>query len=371
MVTYLLFIVFLLPLGVYLFLALAYPKINFSRKKKAYPLKLPTKWKDHYVNYLVYYQYDKADSDMLVYIDHFDDIDWQTGHDDDLNNPEKSDDEKTATEGDVGSHAASPPNEDSHSAHAIPPPNEDSNAALLPDEDSHTAPATPPSQADGSPSAISQASGKILSRIARGEINVRNWNTDLKLQVKRLLGEAIVRVLSDDEEDANKMCDYAEWFIKKKTPEVSRYWIITFSFWATYTLVGLSFFIFLYAHRPDCPYKDHVMPLAIAMAFGGLGAFFSLLTRSGKYNYDSMSEKTLHCLEAMGRIAAGVISGVMAFILVKLEIIFPSMFTVSCLYSVSAIAFVAGFSERFIPRIILSIEDMQAKNPNNTQVNPE
>jgi len=272
--------------------------IYYWYKKVTFKDEIPCKWKDEKVKYLIRYRHDEKDSpDFIVYIDFQDDINWS--HDGNTSNNSPSE--------------------------------------------------LPTTQ-------ITEGIEKTLTEVALLEMKVQNWDTSIKYQVKRLLGEIIVQAFSNRETE--ELIKEAKQFIAVKHIEISRAWILRYSFMATLLSTGLVFFAFLALDHKFVilNHVDWLTLCLLATGMGGIGAFYSILARAGNMHYNGMLEKMLHKYEAWARIATGAISGLFSPFIVKMEVLLPTIFTESNVASVLALAFIAGVSERLVPSIISMVE---------------
>lgn len=198
---------------------------------------------------------------------------------------------------------------------------------------------------------------EVNSEVAILESRVVHWPSDLKISVKRLLGEALALALCGNSDAGLNSLTKTRNFIRDKGKEVSRYWTLQACAAAASVAVisGLvaiacdDQLIRVIGHTP------YVMLLAAAC--GGIGSFLSVFLRLGNLNADARAEQLLHYTEAVARVFAGSIFGILAGALVRLGVLFPVFgqagFEVT---AICAAAIIAGASERLVPSIIARAE---------------
>lgn len=168
---------------------------------------------------------------------------------------------------------------------------------------------------------------------------------------KRILGGAIVCAIEDVPERARAQLNLAKEYLKKRTTERSRLWMLSSAFplIAIIAVVG-CFFPGMFVMQPE---ELSISPWIIGLYFGMLGAFFSILQRSGRRNLDSASGRPLHLLEICVRFAAGAIAGLI-IIYISISPLSPELFhdMVYVAGGPQVLGFLAGFSDQLIPSIV-------------------
>lgn len=99
--------------------------------------------------------------------------------------------------------------------------------------------------------------------------------------------------------------------------------------------------------------------------FGCLGAFFSILCKAGKLEYDCEAGVFLNILEVVSRFFAAAISAYLAGQLFEADLLFTALKSTQVSSVVPLIYFVAGFSERLVPSIVSTLgtkEKTEEKN---------
>ena len=210
---------------------------------------------------------------------------------------------------------------------------------------------------------------KIQNGVAALEPLAHNWPADLKLTTKRLLGEAVAAVLVGDIEGAEEGLSNAKAFFRTKSRQVSRFWtlqgcLLAGGVAALVGMVGLLARTYLIDLLGRTPFL-----LSLCFCAGCVGALLFVVMRLGKQpKVDSTAERHLHFLEAISRIVAGGIAGVLVGGMVKLGLILPVFGqTGEESLAMCAAAVIAGASERLAAGIVTKVENnepISKENPN-------
>jgi hypothetical protein len=210
---------------------------------------------------------------------------------------------------------------------------------------------------------------KTLNSVALLEPTAQNWPDDLKLAAKRLLGESIVSVLEDDTPGAESAIANAQDYLKRKSKQVSRYWMLQ----ACLVAGGLAALVGIVEALARTRFSESIgrTPFLLSLCFcaGCIGAVLFVVLRLGKQpNVDSTAERHLHYLEGLARVVGGGIAGVLVGGMVKLGLILP-VFGQSGTESLAmcAAAMLAGASERLAAGIITKVENnepLKQEDPN-------
>jgi hypothetical protein len=155
----------------------------------------------------------------------------------------------------------------------------------------------------------------------------------------RLLGNALAAELDMAQSEADKTIQMAEQFLKQRTIEISRRWLLLSAFGAA--AISLALWHWLMP-------KDFLF-------FGCLGAFFSILCKTGKLDYDCEAGMFLNILEVISRFFAAMISAYLAGKLFEADLLFTALREIKTVSVLPFIYFAAGFSERLIPSIVTTL----------------
>ena len=178
----------------------------------------------------------------------------------------------------------------------------------------------------------------------------------VKLQFKRLIGEAIARSFDGDYNGANHMLDAAGTYILARSQELARRWYLSASMVTAlpFGIIGCILWwerIFFIRELGIGAFW-----LALTSVTGAMGALLSVVQRSGRLTVDCSAGRTLHWLEASSHILAGSISGVLAGLAVRSEIILAALARGERAPLVMVLAaFAAGTVERFATSIITQV----------------
>lgn len=155
----------------------------------------------------------------------------------------------------------------------------------------------------------------------------------------RLLGNALAAELDMAKTTADQTTQKAEQFLQQRTTEISRRWLLL----STFGVAIISWISW------KCLFpKDFIL-------FGCLGAFFSILCKTGKLEYDCEAGVFLNILEVVSRFFAAAISAYIAERLFEADLLFTALKSKQTSNIVPIIYFVAGFSERFVPSIVTTL----------------
>ena len=180
------------------------------------------------------------------------------------------------------------------------------------------------------------------------------------LELKRLVGQAIVSAIEGQAEQSRKLALDAEKFLKDRTVERSRSWTLTSAhiFVIIFSLIVLVPFFRLQA-ASNSQTADSLL-LLLAIQGGIVGAYLSVLQKAGTGQWDAAAGRMIHHIEVMTKLIAGGIFGGLAFALCRSVHAPPSLKgIVPDSYSALVFGFAAGFIERLIPKMISTYADVQ------------
>jgi hypothetical protein len=198
----------------------------------------------------------------------------------------------------------------------------------------------------------------ILNRAASLECTPNDHHKrNVRLNFKRMIGEAIARSLDHDYDSAKKMLEQARIYITNRNVETARYWQLS-----TACLLGLVVAISgleLWAsrsHMIDISGESAYF-LVMAGVAGSLGAVLSMIFRMGRSFPTSEAPKVLHILEAASRVFAGCLSGLLIAACVNAGLIVPVLRGQGNMHLIMLIAAMAsGASERWAPSLVGKFE---------------
>jgi hypothetical protein len=179
---------------------------------------------------------------------------------------------------------------------------------------------------------------------------------DMRLLFKRLIGEGITRSLEHDYVSAAKMLEEAGAYVEARSKETSRFWYLSGSFGLVVPLAVTGIALWLVRKVALEAFGFTAFWLALSVVAGALGAVMSVIERSGKLQFDCSAGRALHYMEAASRISIGALSGFVAALGVRAELILGPLARGEKLPAIMMIAAIAaGTGERLATSIISTI----------------
>lgn len=193
-----------------------------------------------------------------------------------------------------------------------------------------------------------------LSKItAIASIPCKHLPEEEQIAFRQMLGAAVNCAIRGNVEEADKQRLAAKEFIERRITERSRLWSLTF---ALVMLAVLAAIIVLMGGSPFSPHLDQ-LNFAGSMALGCVGAYVSIVYGSSRDKRDSSSGKWLHFIEVVSKFSVGALGGLLSGLLLASSISPQVLHNVPLEPNVALVfGFIAGFSEKFIPRIVSSYE---------------
>ena len=170
------------------------------------------------------------------------------------------------------------------------------------------------------------------------------------LELKRLVGHAMANAIIGQIEASHKLSTEAAQFLKDRTVERSRCWTLT----AAHLLIVL-FSVAILSYYEESHINPSTIPvfLPIAIEGGAIGAYLSLVQRTGRGEWDAAAGKFLHCIEVFTKLFAGCVLGATSFFLARSALAPPPVKEfASEINSVLVFGIAAGLCERLIPKMI-------------------
>lgn len=205
-----------------------------------------------------------------------------------------------------------------------------------------------------------EAVNSELSKLtAIASIPCKHLPKEEQIAFRQMLGAAVNCAIRGNAGEAEKQGAAAKEFIEKRITERSRLWSLNFAF---SMLAVLAVIVALSGGSPFSPHLDQIN-LAGSMALGCLGAYVSIVYGSSRDKRDSSSGKWLHFIEVVSKFSVGALGGLLSGLLLA------SSFSPQVLHNVPlepnaalVFGFIAGFSEKFIPRIVSSYDPKKEPN---------
>jgi hypothetical protein len=204
---------------------------------------------------------------------------------------------------------------------------------------------------------------EVLNRAAALEcIPNDHHRRSIRLNFKRMVGEGVARALEHHHDCADEIHDTAKAYITHRNVELARFWQLS-----TACVIGTAAAtgaVVAWAVRTDLTkwLGETGFYLIFASLIGALGAVLSMIFRMGKSHPSSEAPRKLHILEAISRVVAGCVSGLLIAAAVKVGLILPVVGNGGSLHlAMLLLSLAAGASERWAPSLIASIEHNEDK----------
>ena len=200
---------------------------------------------------------------------------------------------------------------------------------------------------------ISEESAELISLAESvGARRCHHLPREQVLEFKRIIGQAIVSALQGSKKQPQKLANEAAVFLKNRTVERSRVWTLCSSH-----LLILSFLIFAWLVSNSALFQvwNAKIPVEfwLATAGGLVGAYLSVIQKTGSGDMDAASGKKIHAIEVLTKLVAGFLLGGIAFALSQSVHAPPSLKAITAdSPSMFLFSFAAGFIERLIPRMV-------------------
>lgn len=201
--------------------------------------------------------------------------------------------------------------------------------------------------------------GKILGQATileaqSGFIEDKATLTAVRLQI----GESIARCLAGDPEAVSTaLLRAAELQIVDRNKEVAWRWYFMSAYKVTGACVVFAVLLWLIRDTLSALIGRTAFDVAFGTLGGALGALLSTTSRGGRLVLDANAGKTVHQLEGLSRIGAGLIGALMVALSIKGGVMMGgARFLGSPLATMLAFCIVAGASERLVPSLVTNIE---------------
>jgi len=205
---------------------------------------------------------------------------------------------------------------------------------------------------------------QIVNLVAELECIPNYHHSDsIRLDFKRMCGEALARSLDNDYENANIMAEKAFVYITERNEEQSRYWYLKAS--VISGIVCIMAFLTCWYCRIEITSSlgETARFCILASLAGGIGAMLSIILRIGNSKLSSAAGEKIHYWEGCSRVLAGCLLGFAVSLVLKAGIVLPHV--MSSEYqnaSLLAFGFISGISERFVPSIISKVIETSLDN---------
>jgi len=200
--------------------------------------------------------------------------------------------------------------------------------------------------------------GIIASRIGHLEtLSVQLRDNDPK-QVEpfeRLLGEAMARMIGDEDYNAAKECiESAESLLYARSGDLARGWYLEALMLVTGVMIAAAS-VFWLAREMVLPIIGvNAFDVVLGTLIGGVGAFAAVLTQLGALKIDVLAGRRIHWWEGSTRVIGGAAGALLMALAVKANIVLGDI-TKAADYPLAvllAVCFAAGWSEKLVLRLI-------------------
>jgi hypothetical protein len=190
--------------------------------------------------------------------------------------------------------------------------------------------------------------GDHLTRVGWLEAaDVRHLSSGQLDTYKRLIAEGAARLFERDFESATRALDGAQRWITARSQEAARLWSLqgaTAMFAVSLVAYGVALFL----------WRRALVEGGGLVATGGfvgfLGAWLSVLQRTGKMEVDLAAGPRIHRVEGVVRVIIGGLGGFFAALLLWSRLVLPDAIHNRALFV--AICMVAGVSERMVNSLV-------------------
>lgn len=182
----------------------------------------------------------------------------------------------------------------------------------------------------------------------------------------KLIGHAMVCRFELQYDSATAVLSRAEKFISDRRAEKSREWYLCSAIAAAAIPIGLGVALILWRCWVIEALGPNVFTITIATCAGSIGALFSIIWRTGHIDFDPFAPEQLHRIEAGSRIIAGCISGLLAGLAIRSQLLFGSWASgTHPTLTMLTVAVAAGTGERLASSIIDRVHAGVSKSPRN------
>lgn len=196
--------------------------------------------------------------------------------------------------------------------------------------------------------------GPVLTRVGWLEsADDQGLNSTQVEAYKRLIGEGVARLFDGNVAAANAAMDTAQSWISARAAEACRVWLLEGAS-AAYVLVAIVFSIFWYINGLEALVHQRLTVIT-GSVFGALGAWLSILQRSGTENLDLGAGPRVRRVEGLSRVLTGAVGGLFVSLLMSAGYLLSAEITNRRAFFF-AVCMVAGLSERLVNSLAGQVE---------------
>lgn len=213
---------------------------------------------------------------------------------------------------------------------------------------------------------LGKGTGSYLNRVGQLEaIDTRHLHLSRKIPFKRMVAEGVARLFDKSQPEQNftaakEALDFAEQWITARNTELARSWYLLGSGVAALVAVGTALIL---GYQYDSLHALPYFKLMIGTAFGGIGAWLSVIQRSRTTGLDVAAGPVLHHIEGAFRIMAGSLGAMLIALAIHAGLFVQS----NRLSVILVICMIAGVSERLVPSFIEQMETRTSGGPQESK----
>lgn len=176
------------------------------------------------------------------------------------------------------------------------------------------------------------------------------------------IGLAYVEAIEGNDLEANKICDKLINRIELYKSNIGRFYYLLSCLGVVGVVLIFSFILKKYEFIPE------IIPHFYFMSYAAIGGFLSVAKDIKKVQIEATDFGWFQIVYGSIRILIAMFSGLIMYVLLKSELIFPKLGDTGNYYIICLLAIVAGFSETMIPNLLKKVENNELKaNKASTQ----
>ncbi len=212
---------------------------------------------------------------------------------------------------------------------------------------------------------LTQAKGRVQNRITRLQALEGDRLSPVNRRAfRRMLGEAMARVLGGEPDAADAMLDDAEQYIGRRTRESAQFSYALATLVLTAGICSATLILWIFRKELLPRLGATAFELIICAGAGALGACFSMLLKMRSAPLDPGSDRHHHYVDALVRLIVGMIGAVIAAVAVRIGILLPQLNPATNGFGGLVLACaIAGASERLSPALIERLGTARTAGP--------
>ena len=170
------------------------------------------------------------------------------------------------------------------------------------------------------------------------------------------IGLAYVESIEGNAGVANKICDKLIERIEQYKSNIGRFYYLLSCLCVVVIVIIFSYLLKRFQFIPE------IIPHFFFMTYAAIGGFLSVSMDIKKVQIEASDFGYFQVIYGSIRILIAMLSGLIMFVLLKSELIFPRLDGSDDYYVICLLAIVAGFSESMIPNLLKKVEDNKMKS---------